>query len=136
MSQSLAPPAAAPVSKFLLTMWQLKWASVQFGVLLVMVAFLLGTSYSSTTLLFTTSMGQKMAAGSLTNLALGLGAGLAVCLALDLALPGWEQRHKRAAIALRWLLGGAQLLLFLLPAVYVGLIGPSVIRISQHLTMP
>lgn len=129
------PAVAVPARKLALTTWLLKWGGLQAAVLVVFVAAMLVVNYSATSLLFTTAVGQKLVAQCVFYLAGGVVVGLGIALVLDIMWPGWHQRRPRAAVTLRWLLGGAQLVLFFLPAVYVTLIGPSIIRITQQLVV-
>jgi hypothetical protein len=126
--------SAPPARKLALTTWQLKWGGLQALVLLVFVGVMLAVNYSSTSLLFTTPTGLRLLVQSVLYLAGGVAGGVVVAWLLDRTWPGWHERPA-TRLTVRGLLGGAQLVLFFLPAVYVTLIGPSIIRITQQLVV-
>jgi hypothetical protein len=130
MALDPTPTPAAP-RRFTWTAWQLRWGGFQLALLAVLTGCSVLFNSAMTSLLVTTSLGQKLVVQSAVLLVAGLGLGLGACLLLDLTFPGWQERHKGSATAVRWLLGGTQTVLFFLPALFVVLVGPSAIQIAQ-----
>jgi hypothetical protein len=72
-----------------------------------------------------------MLLGASLALALGIGAGLLAGLALDLVFATWPRRHL-----LLGLVAALQVFFFFRPVIFVVLVGPAAITITNNLLKP
>ena len=116
------------------TLWQLRLAGAEVGLLTVLLAALLFLNFEYSSILFQTPVGQKLLLLSGALLGGGTALTLVSCLAMDLGLPGWHVRRPGLGTFLAWALGAVQVVLFALPLGFILVVGPAAIQIMQVMT--
>jgi hypothetical protein len=112
---------------------QMKWVLGRAGALAIFLLGLLLVQFKYTSILFTHQHGQRMLVMAVALAALGMAVEMALWLALNRFLPPWDQGKRIIRLGLTWSLGAMFFVLFYLPLVFVLIVGPATIRISETL---
>jgi hypothetical protein len=136
-SGSTAAPSGSPAQphpdqgRFRCTVWQIKWNAFLIGLIAVFLGGLLIFRFESTSLLFTHSRGKELLLVAGLAVVIGVGAGLLAGLFLDKVFARWTRRHL-----LLGLIAALQVYFFIRPVVFVLLVGPAAITITNNLVKP
>jgi hypothetical protein len=112
---------------------QMRWVLYRAGALAVFLLGLLLVRFDYTSILFTHPQGRRMLVMAVALAVFGMAVELALWLGLNRLCPPWDQTRRLIRLGLTWSLGAMFFLLFFMPLVFVLIVGPVTIRVSETL---